>query len=93
MWIMILAIILMFLGNSSKDHWIVFIRSLQLIVTLAMINIPLPANSLYLLEALSAIAFYDILGQYDIWSYFPFVKFNNIDVPFINQQMQTVSYN
>jgi hypothetical protein len=80
---MILAIILMFLGNASKDNWVIFIRSLQLILTLAMIAIPIPANNLNMLYALNAIAFYDIMGKYDIWSYFPFLKFKDFDVPFI----------
>jgi hypothetical protein len=33
------------------------------------------------------------LGDYDIWSYVTFLKFNNNDVPFIVQQMQTISFN
>ena len=62
MWMMILAIILIFLGNAVKDHWIVYIRSLQIILTLAMIALPIPANNLNTLYALNAIAFYDIMG-------------------------------
>ena len=82
---MILSVFLMFIGNASKDHWIVFIRSMQLILILAMISIPIPANYLKLLYALNSIAFYDIMGQYNIWSYFPFLKFKDIDVPFLTQ--------
>jgi hypothetical protein len=59
---MILAIILMFFGDASKDRWIIFIRSLQIILTLAMIAVPIPANNLNMLYALNAIAFYDIMG-------------------------------
>ena len=60
---------------------------------MALINIPIPPLNLDLLKALNRIAFYDILGDYDIWSYFTFLKFNNNDVPFIIQQMQTISFN
>jgi hypothetical protein len=62
MWMMILAIVLMFFGNASKDHWIIFIRSLQIILKLTMITVPIPANNLNMLYALNAIAFYDIMG-------------------------------
>ena len=89
---MILAIILIFLGNASTDHWVVFIRSLQIIITLAMIAIPIPSNDLDLLNVLNVIAFYDIMSHYEIWSYFPSLKFKEIDVPFIIQQMQMVSF-
>ncbi len=58
-----------------------------------MINIPIPPLNLDLLKASNKIAFYDVLGDYDIWSYFTFLKFNNNDVPFIVQQMQTISFN
>ena len=60
---------------------------------MALIKIPIPPLNLDLLKALNRIAFYDILGDYDIWSYFTFLKFNNNDVPFIVQQMQTISFN
>ena len=60
---MILAIFLMFLGNSGKEFWVVFIRSLQIIISLAMIAVPIPANNLNILFALNLIAFYDIMGQ------------------------------
>jgi hypothetical protein len=60
---------------------------------LALINIPIPPLNLDLLQALYKIAFYDVLGDYDIWSYVTFLKFNNNDVPFIVQQMQTISFN
>ena len=89
---MIIAIILIFLGNASKGNWVVFIRSLQIILIMALLAIPIPANNLNLLHVSNAIAFYDIMGQYDIWSYFPFLKFKNIDVPLIVQQMQNVTY-
>jgi hypothetical protein len=59
---MILAIILIFLGNASKNHWVVFIRSLQIILMLAMVAIPIPANNLNLLKVFNVIAFYDIMG-------------------------------
>jgi hypothetical protein len=90
---MILAILLMFIGDSSKDHWIVFTRSLQFIIILALITIPIPALNIDLLQALNGIAFYDVLGDNNFWSYFTFLKFNNNDVPFIVQQMQTISFN
>ena len=32
------------------------------------------------------------MGQYDVWSYFTFLKFNNNDVPYIVQQMQFISF-
>jgi hypothetical protein len=82
---MILAILLMPIGDSSKDHWIVFTRSLQFIIILALINIPIPPLNIDLLHALNNIAFFDILGDYDVWSYVSFLKFNNNNVPFIVQ--------
>ena len=33
------------------------------------------------------------MGDNNVWSYFTFLKFNNNDVPFIVQQMQTISFN
>ncbi len=90
---MILAILLIFIGNSSKDHWIVFTRSLQFIIILAMITVPIPALNIDLLQALNGIAFFDVLGDNNVWSYFTFLKFNNNSVPFIVRQMQTISFN
>ena len=90
---MILAILLIFIGDSSKDHWIVFTRSLQFIVILAVISVPIPALNIDLLQALNGIAFFDVLGDNNVWSYFTFLKFNNNNVPFIVQQMQTISLN
>ena len=58
--IMILALVLIFLGNACKDHWIVYVRSLQLIIIMPMINIPLPSNFLDIFQSLNDIAFYDI---------------------------------
>ncbi len=84
---MILAILLMFIGDSSKDHWIVFTRSLQFIIILALVTIPIPALNIDLLQALNGIAFYDVLGDNNFWSYFTFLKFNDNNVPFIVQQM------
>jgi len=83
MWVMIIALVLMILGSSSKDHWIVFLRSLQLIVVQIMVSIPVPSNILDLYGILIKIAFYDILSQYKIWSYFKFLKIKILDVPFI----------
>ena len=82
---MILAILLMFIGDSSKDHWIVFTRSLQFIIMLALINIQIPPLNIDLLQVLSGIAFYDVVGEYNVWSYVTFLKFNNNNVPFIVQ--------
>ena len=82
---MILAILLMPIGDSSKDHWIVFTRSLQFIIILALITVPIPALNIDLLQALNGIAFYDVLGDNNFWSYFTFLKFNNNNVPFIVQ--------
>ena len=62
MWMMIIAIIIMLLGNAVKDYWIVYIRSLQIILTSAMIAIPIPANILNALYAFNSIAFYDIMS-------------------------------
>ena len=41
---MVIALVLMFLGSSSKDHWVVFLRSLQIIVVQVMVSIPVPSN-------------------------------------------------
>ena len=49
MWMMIIAIILVLLGSASKEYWVVYIRSLQIILTLAMVAIPFPANDLNML--------------------------------------------
>jgi hypothetical protein len=73
----------MFLGSSSKDHWIVFLRSLQIIVVQVMVSIPVPSNILDLYGILVKIAFYDILSQYNIWDYFKLLNFKILDVPFI----------
>ena len=89
---MVIAIVLMFLGSSSKDQWIVFLRSLQLIVVQIMISISVPSNILDLYGILIKIAFYDILSQYNIWVYFSFLDFKKSDVPFITQQMQTIQF-
>ncbi len=59
---MIIAIILIFLGNASKGNWVVFIRSLQIILIMALVAIPIPANNINLLHVSNAIAFYDIMG-------------------------------
>ena len=94
MWVMILALVLMFVGNACKEHWIVYVRSLQLIIIMPMMNVPIPSNSLALFQTISDIAFYDIFDKFNIWSYFTFLKFNlDINVPFINQQMQAISFN
>ena len=90
---MVLAIILMMIGDSNKVHWVVFTRSLQLIIFMALINIPISPLFLDLLKALYKIAFFDLIGEYDIWSYFKFLKFNYNNVPFISYQMQTISFN
>ena len=91
---MILAFMIYIIGNNRQDRWVIFTRSLQLIIILALISIPIPPHVLNILQELNKIAFFDILGQYDIWSNFPFLKFNNnINVPFIIQQMQTISFN
>ena len=58
---MILAIVLMFIGNSTKDHWVVFTRSLQLIVIMPMISVAIPSINLDLYSGLESIAFYDVL--------------------------------
>ena len=58
---MILAIVLMFIGNSTKDHWVVFTRSLQLIVIMPMISVAIPSINLDLYSGLDSIAFYDVL--------------------------------
>ena len=59
-----------------------------------MMNVPIPSNSLAIFQTISDIAFYDIFDKFNIWSYFTFLKFNlDINVPFINQQMQTISFN
>ena len=83
----------MLIGDSSKDHWVVFTRSLQFIVILAMITVPITPLNIDLLQALNGIAFYDLLGDNNVWSYFTFLKFSTNDVPFIVQQMQTISFN
>ncbi len=90
---MIFAILLMPIGDSNKDHWIVFIRSLQFIIILALVNIPITSLNIESLQILNNIAFYDILGNYDVWSFIKSLKFNNNDVPYIVQQMQTISFN
>ena len=33
------------------------------------------------------------MGDNNFWSYFTFLKFNNNNVPFIVQQIQTISFN
>ncbi len=59
-----------------------------------MMNVPIPSNIIDFLQTISDIAFYDIFDKFNIWSYFTFLKFNqDISVPFINQQMQTISFN
>ena len=91
---MIVAMVLMFVGNACKEHWIVYVRSLQLIIIMPMMNVPIPSNIIDFLQTISDIAFYDIFDKFNIWSYFTFLKFNqDINVPFINQQMQTISFN
>jgi hypothetical protein len=60
-----------------------------------MINVAFPSININILTILKQIASYDILESYSIWttSYFSFLKFDNFRVPFINQQMQIISYN
>ena len=60
---------------------------------MAFISIPISPLYLDLLQALTKIAFFDLIGDYDIWSYFTFLIFNDNSVPFIGQQMQTISFN
>jgi hypothetical protein len=60
---------------------------------MALINIPISPLFLDLLKALYKIAFFDLIGEYDIWSYFKFLKFNYNNVPFISYQMQSISFN
>ena len=92
--VIILAFIIMMFGNNRKDRWILFSRSLQFIIILTLICIPFPPLELKILQEIYNIAFFDILGQYDILSYLTFFKFNDsIDVPFIIQQMQSISFN
>jgi hypothetical protein len=65
--VMILAVTIMIIGNYRKDRWILFTRSLQFIIILALISIPFPPLYLNILQELNKIAFFDILGQYDIF--------------------------
>jgi len=60
---------------------------------LALINIRIPPLCLDFLKDLNKIAFYDLIGDNDVWSHFTFLKFNDNSVPFINKQMQTISFN
>lgn len=89
---MIFGLLMIFMGDSCKDRWTNFIRSLQLIIIQPMINISFPQINLDLLNQLQNTSSYDILGNYNIWQYFPFLKFNSYDVPFINEQMQNISF-
>ena len=91
----LLGIILSYIGNGCKDHWIVFVRSLQLILNLPMIKIAFPSINMNIMSMLFSIASYDLLGYFDIWhnSYFSFLKFKNVNVPFFTQQMQLISFN
>jgi hypothetical protein len=50
---------------------------------MAFISIPISPLYLDLLQALTKIAFFDLIGDYDIWSYFTFLIFNDNSVPFI----------
>ena len=54
-----------------------------------------PSIIINLYTMLYQIASYDIISNYNIWQspYFSFLKFGNNDIPFITQQMQTISYN
>ena len=81
---MVLEIILMIIGEFSKDHWVIFTRSLQLIIMLALISIPISSLCLDFLKDLNKIAFYDLIGDNDVWSHFKFLKFNDNKIPFIN---------
>ncbi len=58
-------------------------------------NVAFPSINIDLFNILKRIAAYDILDSYNIWgtSYFSFLKFDNFNVPFVNQQMQIISYN
>ena len=76
---MIIGIILGFIGNGCKDKWIVYVRSLQLILNQPLINIAFPSLDIDLFRILKQIAAYDILDSYYIWGtkYFSFLKFKN----------------
>ena len=54
---------------------------------MALISIPISPLYLDLLQALTKIAFFDLIGEYNIWSYFKFLKFSENNVPFIGYQM------
>ena len=58
-----------------------------------MMVVVFPSLTLDLFKTIFKIAFFDIFDQFDYWKYFPFIKFNDSDVPFITQQMQNISFN
>ena len=60
--LMILALTIMIVGDARGDRWVVYTRSLQFIIILALISIPIPPPLLNLLQELNKIAFFDILG-------------------------------
>ncbi len=84
---MIIGIILGIIGNGCKYRWILFIRSLQLILNQPLICVSFPSINIDLFRILKQIAAYDILDSYNIWGtpFFAFLKFNNFEVPFVNK--------
>ena len=48
-----------------------------------MMVVVFPSLTLDLFKTIFKIAFFDIFDQFDYWKYFPFIKFNDSDVPFI----------
>ena len=60
--VMIIAFAITIIGNNRKDRWVLFTRSLQFIIILALINVPISPLALNLFQALNKIAFLEILG-------------------------------
>ena len=71
LWMMISGFALNQLGFDCSDYWIVFIRSLQIILNLPIFQVMLPGNIITFINIFMQVAQYDLINIlnnfYDIW--------------------------
>ena len=74
--LLVLGIIFNFLGDKVLDFMRLMIRSLQLILHLPIMEVSLPANVVAFINNAIAFVMFDIFFNNIVWSYIPFINFN-----------------
>ena len=71
--LLILGIVFNILGERVLDYMRLMIRSLQLILHLAIMQVTLPANVIAFINYALKFVMFDIFFDVKIWSYIPFI--------------------